>query len=554
MKIKLITGCLLLSSVISLAQVTVTEGPKLNNDPDSKMNRMLGGDDNSFYCYRVRSKGKGTSFIIEKYDKVSLKPVFSKEVNLEDEKTTKIEDVEYSNGNVFIFRRQYDKKADKMTLFFQTVASDGKIDPAMKEITTVSADHYEFVDFDIYPNPSQTKFLIKACHKANKEDTYKTDMILLDATSMKKVWTKTIEKRLVDNSDNFWGGMMLRFFTNKQPNIGFAGIYLDNKDNVYYCYNEKVAADGDNEAGYVLKMGILNSTDNAPKVIDLPFDDKYYVKDIQFMKSNDNEIVVGGYLKDVIERKGRDLIKTGVFSFTINLKSQSVTSKPVRFFDDKLLDALESTTKNKKVKDMGYKMDYILPVGKDVYYIGEQYHRYTTGSSMGGMGGMGMGGSSRTEYHLEFMDVLVAKLNAKGEFEWIQNSPLRVTIVSSVPPPLYKQYFAYATASNVYIMCDDNAKNLEIYKEKDFTPKKLKDVSAIHGSNFVCNAISTANGSVKRSLVWKNDDYCFAPVQEKNPQFRPPTDCEIFVPGKNNEIYIYTENKGLDRFAKLKFE
>lgn len=553
MKMKLLAGSFLLASVFATAQVTVTQGPKLNNDRDSKMNRMLGGDDNSFYCYRVRSKGKGTSFIIEKYDKVSLKPVFSKEVNIDDEKTTKIEDVEYSSGNVFIFRRQYDKKADKMTLFFQTVGADGKTDPALKEITVVTTDHFEFVDFDIYPNPSQTKFLIKACYKANKEDSYKTDMILMDAASMKKVWTKTINERLIDNSDSFWGGMFSRMFAGKTLPVGFAGIFFDNKDNVYYCYNQKVPASEDQEAGYLLKLGILNASDNAPKIIDLPFDDKYYIKDVQFMKSNDNELVVGGFLKDVIERKGRDLVKSGVFSFTINTKTATVTSKPVRFFDDKLLDALESTTKNKRVKDMGYKMDYILPVGKDVYYVGEQYHRYTTGGAYG-MGGMGMGSSNSTTYHLEFMDVLVAKLNAKGEFEWIQNSPLRVRTESKVPPPLYKQYFAYSTSNNIYIMCDDNAKNLDIYKEKDFTPKKLKDVVGIHGSNFVCNAISTANGSIKRSLVWNNDEYCFAPVQEKNPQFRPPTDCEIFVPGKNNEIYIYTEDKGLDRFAKLKFE
>ena len=551
MKINLLAGSLLLASVFASAQVTVTQGPKLNNDRDSKMNRMLGGDDNSFYCYRIRSKGKGTSFIIEKYDKVSLKPVFSKEVNIEDEKTTKIEDVEYANGNVFIFRRQYDKKADKMTLFFQTVSNDGKVDPAMKEITTVSADHFEFVDFDIYPNPGQTKFLIKACHKANKEDSYKTDFILMDAVSMKKSWTKTVNQKLSDNTNMILGALFAAFAGNNSAVPGFAGIFLDNKDNVYYCYNEKVPASEKSEAGYYLKLAIMNSGDNAPKIIDLPFDDRYFIKDVQFMKSNDNEIVVGGFLKDVIERKGRDLVKSGVFSFTINTKSNTVTSKPVKFFDDKLLDALESTTKNKRVKDMGYKMDYILPVGKDVYYIGEQYHRYNTGG-MAGMGGFGS--SNQTKYYLEFMDVLVAKLNSKGEFEWIQNSPLRVVIESSVPPPMYKQYFAYSTNSNIYIMCDDNEKNLDIYKEKDFTPKKLKDVKTIHGTNFVCNAISVENGSIKRSLVWNNDEYCFAPVQEKNPQFRPPTDCEIFVPSKNNEIFIYTENKGLDKFVKLKFD
>src|SRR6185437_12454867 len=113
MKIKLITGCLLLASIIGSAQIQVANGPNLNNDKDSKMNRMLGGDDNSFYCYRVRSKGKGTSYIVEKYDKVSLKPVFSKEVPVDASQKTKIETVMYCKGNVFFFSRRYDKLAIK---------------------------------------------------------------------------------------------------------------------------------------------------------------------------------------------------------------------------------------------------------------------------------------------------------------------------------------------------------------------------------------------------------------------------------------------------------
>lgn len=51
-----------------------------------------------------------------------------------------------------------------------------------------------------------------------------------------------------------------------------------------------------------------------------------------------------------------------------------------------------------------------------------------------------------------------------------------------------------------------------------------------------------------------NEDYCFAPIQERNPQFISTSDCEIFVGGKDNQIFIYTEDKGRDRFAKIKFD
>lgn len=535
------------------AQVTMTDGPALENDRDNKMNRMLKGDDNSFYCYRVRSKGKGTSFYVEKYSKASLKPEFSKEISLgEDEKETKIEDVEYASGNVFVFRRQYNKKEDKMSLFFQTISSSGQVAKDLKEIITVTADHYEFIDFEIFPNPSQTKFLIKACHKANKKDTYKTELILMDAVNLKKIWTKTVPQNLDSRGSmyfNFFSGLSLA-----DDIYGCIGIHLDDKDNIYYCYTELTKNSTDKEKRYKLELYTLNAGEQSPKSLTLGFDDDYYVKDIEFSKTSDKEVVIGGFLKDVIERKGRDLVKCGVFSFKIDVVNNKVMGKATKFFDDKMLTALESS--NRRSRYFKYKMDYIMPVGDAVYYIGEQYsERFVQNSNNSGFGMAGVSvGYSNGQWQYEYMDVIVAKLNAKGEFEWIKNAPLRQNMVTTYQH-VFKQYIAIATSKNLYILNDDHPKNIERYQKDDFEPSDLKTVSGIHGSNFVCNTMSLLDGKVtNRTVLMKNDDYCFAPIQERNIQFIPPSDCEIFVPSKNNEIYIYTEDRGKDRFAKIKFD
>lgn len=536
----------MLASTIASAQVSYTAGPELDNDKDNKMNRMLGGDDNSFYAYRIRSKGKGTSFFIEKYDKKTLKPVFSKEVNLDEEGQTKIEDVEYAQGNVFIFRRQYDKKADKMTLFFQTVSSAGVVSNQLKEITTISSDHYEFVDFDIFPNPSATKFLIKASHKANKDDDYKTDFILMDATGMKKLWTKTVNQKLHSGamSFSFFGGGF-----KEVEGVGFIGLYLDDKDDIYWCYNALAKNSTDKEKRYRLNLYTMNAADQTPKQLELTFDDDYLVGDIEFSKSNDNEIVVGGFIKDVIERKGRDLVKCGIFSFKVNLTNNTVAAKTFKFFDDKMLAALESNARRSRY--FKYKLDYIMPVGDAVYYVGEQYNeQYVSNSSYGSMGSMS---SSNSYWQYEYMDVIVAKLNSKGEFEWIKNVPLRNEMRMNFAH-VFKQYIAVATSKNLYILCDDHPKNMERYEKADYEPKDLKSVQGIHGSNFVCNTVALSNGAISRKVVFENEKYCFAPIQERNPQFIPPSDCEIFVPSKNNEIFIYTEDRGQDQFGKLKFD
>jgi len=534
------------------AQVTFSPGPELENDRDNKMNRMLKGDDNSFYCYRVRSKGKGTSFFVEKYNKSSLKPEFSKEVNLDEESETKIEDVEYAGGNVFIFRRQYNKKEDKMVLFFQTVSSSGSVAKDLKEVVTVTADHYEFVDFEIFANPSQTKFLVKACHKANKKDSYRTDLILMDAVNQKKLWTKSVPQNLDSRgslSYDFWAGTM----SADDDVTGCIGMLLDDKDNIYYCYTDLVKSGNSKEKRYKLELYSLNAADQTPKMITLGFDDDYYVSDIEFSKTSANDLVIGGFVKDVIERKGRDLVKIGIFSFKIDVNANTVSSKTAKFFDDKMLTALESSPK--KSRYFKYKLDYILPVDDAVYYVGEQYsERFVRNTNNNAVGFGGVGMTSNGTWMYEYMDVIVAKLNSKGEFEWVKNSPLRQNM-NMAYSHVFKQYIAFTTDKNLYILNDDHPKNIERYQKNDFEPADLKTVTGIHGSNFVCNTMSLKDGKVtNRTVLMKNEDYCFAPIQERNIQFIPPPDCEIFVPGKNNEIFIYTEDRGKDRFGKIKFD
>lgn len=556
MKLSLFISTLLLfCTTLVTAQVKYQAGPELDNDKDSKVNRMIGGDDNSFYCYRIRSKGRGTSFFVEKYDKKSLTPAFSTEISLEDgDEKTVIENVLFSLGNVYIFRRSYDKKDDKMTMFYQTVSSTGKVSTKLIPIIEITTDHFEYVDFDIYQTPDNAKFLIKACHKPDKSSEYKSDFMLFDvAGGMTKKWTKTVNQRLSNNNNLQNVLSMFGMGGWVKKDMSFVGLYVDNTENVYYCTLVSAKNSSENEERYKLNMNTLNAGETAVKTVDLKFDDDYEVKDIEFHKGDDNSMVVGGFVKDVIERKGRDLVKVGIFSFKVDLKSNSVAASVTNFFDDTMLKALESN--NKKSRYLNYKLDYILPVGDAVYYVGEQYRetQRTTSNNYGTMGG-GFGTSSNSTYwEYEYMDVIVAKLNPQGKFEWIKNVPLRNEMRMNFAH-VFKQYIAVATSKNLYILCNDHPKNMARYEKESYEPSDLKSVTAIHGSNFVSNAVDLKTGKIAREVVFENEKYCFAPIQERNRQFMPPSECEIFVPGKNNEVYIYTEDRGQDQFGKIIFQ
>lgn len=474
------TSVLLVIATFATAQVKYEAGPELDNDKNNKLNRMIGSDDNNFYCYRIRSKGRGTSYYVEKYDKKALTLGFSQEISLEDgDVDTKIEDVLFAQNNVYIFRRQYDKKEDKMTLFYQTVSSAGKVSTTLTPIVVVTADHFEFVDFDIYLSPDKSKFLIKSCHKPDKSADYSSDFILLDVTNgMAKKWTKNVKQRLSNNNNlqNVMSMFGLGSFVSKD--MSFVGLYVDDAENVFYCYLDEAKNSSEKEKRYRLHMNTLYVNETVPKTVDLNFDDDYIVKDIEFHKGDNNSMVVGGFVKDIIERTGRDLVKVGIFSFKVDLKTNKVSSSVTNFFDDTMLKALESS--NKKSRYLNYKLDYIMPVGDAVYYVGEQYRetKVTTYSSYGS----GFGSSSNTYWDYEYMDVIVAKLNSQGKFEWIKNVPLRNELRMNFAH-VFKQYIAVSTNKNIYILCNDHPKNIARYEKADYEPSDLKSVSTIHGSN-----------------------------------------------------------------------
>jgi hypothetical protein len=179
--------------------------------------------------------------------------------------------------------------------------------------------------------------------------------------------------------------------------------------------------------------------------------------------------------------------------------------------------------------------------------VGEQYNEELVSSNAS------MYSSSSTYWRYEYMDVIVAKLNANGQFDWVKNVPLRNEMRMN-QPHVFKQYIAVPTDKSLYILCDDHPKNMARYEKDDYEPSDLKSVTGIHGSNFVSNQVNLATGKIQRSVVFENEDYCFAPIQVRDPAFIPPSTCEIFVPGKNNQVYIYTEDKGRDQFGTLKFK
>jgi hypothetical protein len=494
--------------IYAFGQVSVLQGPELNNEEGFVMNRIIEGEDGVFYAYRIRTKGKGTGYYIEKFTQETMLPIFSKEVEIPPSKIPVL-DVKYLDGKVYVIYSVFDKEKDVETLYYKTVNTLGVVSPAF-EIFQRKTDHFQFINYSFNTNQSKTKLAIKVVYKANKKDTYKTDFVLFDAKTEKTEWTKTIKP---DETANF------------------LGFFLDDNNDIYYAYNNKLKKEDRNDSRYEAVVEILKANSNTPISAKLDLKSDYLVYDIIFSVNKQKNIVISGSIKDVNERTGRDLLVAGIFSYKVNSTTGFVEGKAVKTFDPKILTGPESN--QKKEAGMNYKVDYLFQSGDDFYLVGEQFSWIF--NTIG--------------FIYQYMDVFVAKINAKGDIEWVTNSPLRNGTVLEVGQ-VYKQYFAVPSSKGIYLFYNEHPKNKDILSNPDYKPSDLQTSNAIHGTNFVYSLI-TPDGKLKHDVVFKNEKYFFAPMHERTLVYMPPQDAEMFSDGKKDDIYIYTEDRGKGRFCKL---
>jgi hypothetical protein len=567
MRLSFLLVCISLFSIYGKAQVDITNGPENEFGGIIKMNRLLQGDDGDYYSYRVRTKGKGTSFYVERYSKSELKPLFSKKIDVEgDESTT--ETVLYSQGKVYVFHSLFDKETKSMTLSYQTVASSGEVSNGLTTLITVATDHYQFIDFDVYQNPMRTHFLVKSCYKSYKQDQWQTDFYLYDGVKMDQIWKKTVAEKLISTSRligiyNYWTSGAMAYNTMpgmtstskkeiEREDLGLVGMLVDDDDNIYYGYSTDSKKSKKDEPHYLLNLSTLATNSTTPQVFQLTFDNEYHVRNLMITKTGKDELCIGGFLIQVVPAKWKNQIKNGIFSFKVNPTTNQVISHSMEFFDDKLLMELGTKPKDKAIR---YKIDYTFNIDGATYFVGEEYKetRIVHSSNSGTPGSVGLSHvSTYVTYKYEYRDALVAKLNDNGGFDWIKAAPLRMKL-DLTRPHLFKEYLAFASDGEIYILGNENARNLQLCTQQSYSAKSMKWVQGIHGSNFVYSAITLKDGSMTHNLIFKNETFCFAPIQEKDPNFMPPPECENFVQAKKHEIIIYTEDRTVERFSRLVF-
>ncbi|MBK7666077.1 MAG: hypothetical protein IPJ32_01280 [Sphingobacteriaceae bacterium] len=279
------------TSLIGFSQLQLQYGPELE-EVKGKMNRVIGTDEDGFYCYRVYAKGDYAHLIIEKYGKSDMNIQFIKEIKL-DENDLSVEEIKCVGGVVYVFISQFNRKSERSVFSYWKISGQGKVDSIGTEIISLPAKN---VDYDVVFNSDQTKLLIKACYKISGDSPWITDFTLFNLKEKVSLWTKSIDQKLKNSKFTGYG---LHY-----EDIALTGLYLDDKDNVYYGHMIKDPGPENSENTHTLFIGFLKSEYSKPKLVELNFE-KCKATDLGFLRVNNEQLLVGGFLKGYIEKEGK---------------------------------------------------------------------------------------------------------------------------------------------------------------------------------------------------------------------------------------------------------
>src|SRR5689334_1371903 len=111
-----------------IAQISIREGVVLDVEKGAEFDRVIGSDNTSFYVYRVKTKGAGTHYFVEKYDKKTLNMLFSQDLKLEDFPNANLDPKQtgtwtiMGEDKVYVFFPVYAKKDQRKILVLRSIS------------------------------------------------------------------------------------------------------------------------------------------------------------------------------------------------------------------------------------------------------------------------------------------------------------------------------------------------------------------------------------------------------------------------------------------------
>lgn len=444
----------------------------------------------------------GKEILIQKFN--TDKPSFVKETKYEKlfPKNYSVEDVLEIGGRYYVFYSSWDGDNDKEQLFSVEIDFDkgefvtnhkllfqvnGKIAGTMARSGMFSLSVED--KFDIFRSYDKRSVLVQYRKKPEvKRDTKSFDIIGLAA----------FDSQLNEISNR---EITMPYTERRMNNLDYQ---LDNDGNLYLLTkvfhddsNDDKKKKKDTEANYHIELFQIPSKSDKINISKFDNKDKFITKLWMFDSSKDF-LVCGGFYSN---GKGDFDDSDGILAFKID-KAGKVYDHVSHDIPVSILNQYESAKtkkKNEKKEQKGEEAkfsdlilrDLIVNDDGSLVLVGEQYfvREHTTYSSKGG---------ARTYYTYHYNDMLVTKIGAKGELNWMSKIPKNQMGRRGQGGMSYKYFRAN---NNHYLIFLDNVKNIDLPIDK--TPAMHSDGQ---GGYLTAVKISDSDGVNSKASILNGRD------------------------------------------------
>ncbi len=413
-------------------------GPDNKLGSKTSLGEILGDDSESFYLLKFIGSGENMQSYLEQYglnnfaiiNSTSLPLVQNKGEDINVEASWMVKDF------IWIFTTYYNKKLDTLYSYTQQFNLDGSQRGKRNLIDKLYVQSKKYIgDYDFQLSVDSSNVLVAYTPPVNKYEFEERRLKMLDLDNQ-VLWSETIE--LSHPSEYF---QVLKRIVPDSSHVYILGV----------AYSNRVNASNKNHVKNTGKYMLFNYNlgDHSLNEAQLALNGKYITSATMAYDKDKNLYVIGLYSRT------RSFTVSGAFYLKLDMKTGTVVEKGFSDFDKDLLREFISDKKvrnNKELDSFEIRELFIDSIGQ-ITLIAEQYYITTTTYT-----------DPRTghviyTYYYHFNDVLIIKFGKDGRIRW--GNRLAKQQQSLDDRGYYSSYAAVAYENNLFIIYNDNPKNLQ---------------------------------------------------------------------------------------------
>jgi hypothetical protein len=416
------------------------------------------------------------------YDK-DLNFVGSIEIKLQKSDTKynyRFEDVIMIDDKLILFTSIFEKEDKKRYGYMQVLDFEGTAESnmiEMGEIMQINSKRSNF--FTLTVSQNKKSFLVHLDRNYINYQNTKVNFRLFDKKA-NLLWDKEVE--LPYPGKNIY---MHNYVIDENNNLLFFGKVFD------FVEKDKKSADKSSHIGEYMIFK-LDNLGKKLSTISIPMGVGQKPTNTSLSVKNNTAHFFGFY------SDGEMPDAKGVFNFNINLSDGKIALSDISAFSNELNFIFETMKKENnrndyikfKVRDINYNSD------GGYTFISEYYDNYITTNTDS------KGFTQAVENYL-YHDILITNVNANGKINWITRIPKKQHIKNPYDNKISYNYIS--VGKNLYIVYNDNAKNLPLYDSNpNIDISKLKNIG-LFGSALILVKV-TSQGDFTREPLFNLKD------------------------------------------------